>query len=193
SSGAHSNVAPTGSGHRALSANELRDARHPADGDYCSGDCTAFPDSCGDANDSGTVTAIDAAQILRAAVELPPGCELWRCDVNTSGTITAVDGNLVLRKAVGLAIPAGCENLVKIRVGTEHPIMSIGLEVEHGNGPGQLVEAIGELPRCDLPVNSFAAAGETVGALKIGLVSLSPLHPQTIVCHFRRFAEIASE
>lgn len=62
---------------------------------------------CGDANDDGEVTASDALQALRTAVELDE-CGLVRCDYDGNGSVTSIDALAILRRAVGQALPPLC-------------------------------------------------------------------------------------
>ena len=58
----------------------------------------------GDANGSGTVTASDAALVLRYLVKLSdiPGKELLAADYSGDGTVNAEDAAMILRRVVGL-------------------------------------------------------------------------------------------
>ena len=52
----------------------------------------------GDANDSGTVTAVDATMVLRYVNwDVKPTINMSNSDVNESGTVTAADATLILR------------------------------------------------------------------------------------------------
>jgi 6-phosphogluconolactonase (cycloisomerase 2 family) len=70
---------------------------------------TLEPPVCGDVNDSGEVTAIDALAILKAAVG-GDQCDALPCvcDVAGGGSVSATDAQLALRIAVGLAVPSFC-------------------------------------------------------------------------------------
>jgi DNA-binding beta-propeller fold protein YncE len=70
---------------------------------------TLEPPACGDVNDSGEVTAIDALTILKAAVG-GDQCDALPCvcDVAGGGSINTTDAQLALRIAVGLAVPSFC-------------------------------------------------------------------------------------
>jgi len=66
------------------------------------------PDSvCGDADESGTITAPDALAILRAAVG-SQSCDPCRCDSDGSNSVTAADALRILQVAVGLDRELGC-------------------------------------------------------------------------------------
>jgi DNA-binding beta-propeller fold protein YncE len=70
---------------------------------------TLEPPICGDVNDSGAVTAVDALAILKASVggdECQP--LVCVCDVAGGGTINATDALQALRIAVGLAVASSC-------------------------------------------------------------------------------------
>jgi 6-phosphogluconolactonase (cycloisomerase 2 family) len=71
---------------------------------------TLEPPICGDVNDSGTVTAIDALAILKASVG-GNECEplVCVCNVAGGGTINATDALQALRIAVGLAVATACD------------------------------------------------------------------------------------
>jgi hypothetical protein len=67
--------------------------------------------SCGDPDDSGVVDVIDAANVLRAAVDLASTCsgaEAVFCDVDGDGNITVIDAANVLRRAVSLPGANAC-------------------------------------------------------------------------------------
>jgi len=63
--------------------------------------------ACGDANQDGTVTAVDALTALRAAVGTSP-CPACRCDADESGTVSASDALTILRAAVGQSVALAC-------------------------------------------------------------------------------------
>lgn len=62
---------------------------------------------CGDANDSGSLSASDALAALRTAVGTG-SCPLCVCDVNSSGGIVSSDALAILRAAVGQAVTLAC-------------------------------------------------------------------------------------
>ena len=67
--------------------------------------------SCGDPDDSGVVDVIDAANVLRAAVDLPSTCsgtEAPFCDVDGDGNISVIDAANVQRRAVSLPAANAC-------------------------------------------------------------------------------------
>ncbi len=68
--------------------------------------CTAIG-ACGDPNASGSVTAADALQVLRAAVGAGH-CVQCICDVNASGSTSATDALVVLRRSVGQDVALDC-------------------------------------------------------------------------------------
>ncbi len=74
-------------------------------GEVCNASCRRL--ACGDANDSGSLTASDAQFILRAAVGLDT-CDLAVCDVNGDGIIATADVLLVLQAATGQPIELNC-------------------------------------------------------------------------------------
>ena len=63
---------------------------------------------CGDADGSGSVTAVDAARTLRFALGIEVGCPLQVCDTDGSGVIEAVDALRVLQHVVGLPVVLAC-------------------------------------------------------------------------------------
>jgi len=88
---------------------------------------TAAPTSaqtCGDANDNGTVTVTDGVQALRSAAGLSSSCEDG-CDVDGSGTVTVSDGVNILRRAAGLAINEACNFTGTEANGVVNPSLSI--------------------------------------------------------------------
>src|SRR5512134_3613834 len=66
----------------------------------------------GDVNCGGTVTAVDALQVLRSVAGLTTtaGCLAEAGDTNCSGKIDAVDALRILRYVAGLTntVPGGC-------------------------------------------------------------------------------------
>jgi hypothetical protein len=78
-----------------------------APGEYCNADCA--PLACGDPDDSGDVTAVDALFILRTSVGSRQ-CDACICNVDSSqGMATTVsDALLTLRKGVGQAVDLNC-------------------------------------------------------------------------------------
>jgi len=71
---------------------------------------SAFAQTCGDADGSGSVTVTDGVQVLRSAAGLSSSCSerANSCDVDGSGGVTVTDGVNVLRKAAGLTITENC-------------------------------------------------------------------------------------
>lgn len=63
---------------------------------------------CGDADVSGAVTVTDGVRALRAAADLPGGCDPSVCDVDGSGGVTVTDGVRVLRAAADLPVALEC-------------------------------------------------------------------------------------
>src|SRR6185369_9816152 len=63
---------------------------------------------CGDADTSGTVTAIDALTVLRRSVGYGATCDICVCDSNGDKKILASDALLVLQAAVGLSSALAC-------------------------------------------------------------------------------------
>lgn len=62
---------------------------------------------CGDADDSGAVTASDALAILQTAVGART-CALCVCDVDDSSAVTATDALITLNASVGLEVELTC-------------------------------------------------------------------------------------
>jgi hypothetical protein len=56
--------------------------------------------ACGDFNDDGNITAVDALGILNSAIGIE-NCEVYECDVDGNGRITATDALHTLETAVG--------------------------------------------------------------------------------------------
>jgi hypothetical protein len=73
------------------------------DGDGAAGP----PIVCGDSNDDGQITAVDALAALVTGAGFG-SCSLSRCDVNGSGSVTATDALILLRAAVGEPIALTC-------------------------------------------------------------------------------------
>jgi hypothetical protein len=75
-------------------------------GEGCRADCSLV--RCGDADDSGALSARDSLFMLRAAVGVA-NCEPCVCDVDdTSGPPTATDALRLLRVAVGVPLEIRC-------------------------------------------------------------------------------------
>jgi hypothetical protein len=68
---------------------------------------SALAETCGDADDSGTITVTDGVRVLRAAAGLDE-CAANLCDVDGSGSVSVTDGVNVLRAAAGLAVDLRC-------------------------------------------------------------------------------------
>lgn len=64
--------------------------------------------TCGDANDDGTVTAVDALSALRTAVGTA-SCPACRCDVDGSANVSTSDALSLLRLAVGQDVEIQCQ------------------------------------------------------------------------------------
>ena len=62
---------------------------------------------CGDFNDDGNITAVDALGILNSAIGIE-SCELYDCDVDGSGQVTATDALHTLDTAVGGQAMSDC-------------------------------------------------------------------------------------
>ncbi|HEY2774462.1 MAG TPA: LamG-like jellyroll fold domain-containing protein [Candidatus Binatia bacterium] len=67
---------------------------------------TMLEPTCGDANESDTITAADALAALRSSVGT--GCCRITCDVNSSGSVTASDALAILKRAVGQGVTLTC-------------------------------------------------------------------------------------
>jgi len=65
------------------------------------------PVLCGDANDDGGLTVVDALMILQAGVGAVP-CEPCRCDSDGSGAISATDALLILSLSIGVDEEVAC-------------------------------------------------------------------------------------
>jgi cysteine-rich repeat protein len=75
-------------------------------GEGCRADCSLV--LCGDADDSGALSARDSLFMLRAAVGVA-SCEPCVCDVDdTSGPPTATDALRLLRVAIGVPLEIRC-------------------------------------------------------------------------------------
>ncbi|TFH22239.1 MAG: DUF4215 domain-containing protein, partial [Myxococcales bacterium] len=83
------------------------DLNNDADPEACRYDCS-LPETCGDADGNGTITATDAKVVLDDAIGLASTCTRARCDVNGSTLTTATDARTVLEVAVGLGSPLDC-------------------------------------------------------------------------------------
>ncbi len=73
----------------------------------CLLDCTIAA-ACGDADDSGAVSVVDAQRILYAAVGLLAECPLATCDVSGDGKVTVTDAQMTMAFSVGLPVSLNC-------------------------------------------------------------------------------------
>ncbi len=74
-------------------------------GDFCNAACLLV--GCGDTDDSGDVTIVDAQYILNASVGNLP-CDKSVCDMTGNGVINSTDALRALLHAVGLPIDFDC-------------------------------------------------------------------------------------
>jgi cysteine-rich repeat protein len=74
-------------------------------GEFCNSACLLV--LCGDTDDSGGVTIIDAQYILNASVDNVP-CDDSICDITGNGIINSTDALRALMHAVGLPIDFNC-------------------------------------------------------------------------------------
>jgi len=74
-------------------------------GEYCNSACLLV--GCGDTDDSGTVTILDAQYILNASVD-NVSCDLSVCDITGNQLINSTDALRALMFAVGLPIDFNC-------------------------------------------------------------------------------------
>jgi cysteine-rich repeat protein len=101
-----------GCGNGVLDDGETCDDANYRAGDCCSPSCQievgeCEDGDCGDADDDGESTVVDALAALRTAVGLS-GCALCRCDANDSHDVSASDALSILKKAVGSVVPLRC-------------------------------------------------------------------------------------
>lgn len=75
------------------------------DGDFCNSACLLV--LCGDTDDSGSVTILDAQYILNASVDNVP-CDDSVCDITGNGLINSTDALRALMHSVGLPIVFNC-------------------------------------------------------------------------------------
>jgi len=70
---------------------------------------TTLPEPlCGDADQDNVISASDALQILRRAVNPAVICPVFLCDTDSSGEILAGDALLALERAVGIPVVLNC-------------------------------------------------------------------------------------
>ncbi|HXC52933.1 MAG TPA: hypothetical protein VN634_18750 [Candidatus Limnocylindrales bacterium] len=74
-------------------------------GDFCNSACLLV--RCGDTDDSGAVTILDAQYILNASVGNLP-CDLFVCDITGNSIINSTDALRALMWSVGLPINFAC-------------------------------------------------------------------------------------
>jgi cysteine-rich repeat protein len=74
-------------------------------GDLCNASCQRV--QCGDPNDSGTISVLDASYALRTAIGLAE-CAPQVCDINDNGAINTTDVLMILQKAIGLPVEFNC-------------------------------------------------------------------------------------
>ena len=128
---------------------------------------TAAPTSaqtCGDANDDGTVTVTDGVQALREAAGLSSTCEDG-CDVDGSGTVTVSDGVNILRKAAGLAINEACNFTSTEANSVVNPSLSIfgAMTKVPGVGSANVAAAAGDCEN-DGTITLFQGTGTSQSA-----------------------------
>ncbi len=87
-------------------------ANSDADVEACRLDCRWHVE-CGDATEDRILTATDAFEILRGAVELA-ACPLSNCDTDGDGDISPTDGLRVVRAAVGQQVELQCGLVVTL-------------------------------------------------------------------------------
>ena len=96
--------------------------------------CIGFGGLLGDVSDDGTVNIIDAQQIARYSVELPPPPDPAivdaRCDVNEDGNCNIVDAQQIARWTVELPVPQSPG------IGQALPVDCPGTCNENGNVTG---------------------------------------------------------
>ena len=120
--------------------------------------------TCGDANDNGTVTVTDGVQALREAAGLSSTCEDG-CDVDGSGTVTVSDGVNILRKAAGLAINEACNFTSTEANSVVNPSLSIfgGMTKVPGVGSANVAAAAGDCEN-DGTITLFQGTGTSQSA-----------------------------
>jgi len=100
--------APPGCGDGVVQGGEVCDDGEPGwhVGEKCRSDCTLV--SCGDPDDSGRITAIDAFLVLRGAVGIG-ACDQSVCNVDGTGDrASVVDSLRVLQVAIGHSLELAC-------------------------------------------------------------------------------------
>jgi hypothetical protein len=122
------------------------------------GTSSAFAQTCGDADGSGSVTVTDGVQVLRSAAGLSSSCSEHAnsCDVDGSGSATITDGVNVLRKAAGITItencPGGGDGTADVAEVTDVlvPFLTFGLrEVPSVSATGTSVQPAGGTEDCE--------------------------------------------
>ena len=90
------------------------------------------PYTCGDANDDGIVTVVDAWSILTASISVAKACGLAVCDVDGSDSINATDALFALHAAVGLgSADLACEPTVGFDMSDAAKITSVAFTVDY--------------------------------------------------------------
>ncbi len=138
-------------------------ANSDADPNACQLDCSLHP-ACGDATDDGILTATDAFQILRAAVELGQ-CPLSNCDTDGDGTLSPSDGLRVVRAAVGQDVSLQCGLLVTLALDASVPTGKTRAVVDYRDTGSTFVGEAGEV-RCESLLPESASVdffNDTVG------------------------------
>lgn len=135
--------------------------------------------TCGDANDSHTVTVTDGVQALRLAAGLSSSCEDG-CDVDGSGKVTVTDGVNILRKAAGLAIHEACDFTGQEANGVVTPSLSIFDSITKlpGSGSASVLAATAAAGDCEndgtierVQFNTTFTNCEIGGAVLHGIIS----------------------
>ena len=144
-------------GNGVLEAGEQCDdgpANSDADPSACQLDCTLHP-TCGDATDDGVLTATDAFEILRAAVDLAQ-CPLSNCDTDGDGVLSPSDGLRVVRAAVGQNVSLQCGLLVTLSLDASVPTGKTQALVDYRN-TGSTFVGEAEAVRCESLLPSTAS------------------------------------
>jgi cysteine-rich repeat protein len=164
-------------------------ANSNADPATCRADCTD-DDICGDADDSGAVTAVDSLHVLQAAVGLISDCLLTRCDATGDGVITVADSQRILFVAVNLPANLECTLPLSLYVDGAAVYGTLSVEIDYAATGESFLGDGGSVDCSDMSgggaVVSFDndAAGEM---LTVDLTSVGGIGGPTdlAVCRFR--------
>ena len=122
-------------------------AHNGTDANGCSSACELAV-TCGDSDESGSITATDARRALNLAVGLPTSCTDSLCDVNDSGKVTATDARLILDASVGRNVSLTCSQVLIVSLDDDVELGGIELEIDYAAAGTASFVGEGETVQC---------------------------------------------